>query len=203
VFPLARKDRLTIRELHEETLVYDQDRHKAHCLNATAREVWRHCDGQTSVDELARIVALETGIASASAVVGLALEQLARRHLLEAAPEAATDRVSRREALKKLAVGAALLPLIMTVATKTAAQSLSDTSDASDDPPPSTSPVQVTVQPTINVNTGGGSKAPPPAPATPCRTRGQSCVAAASGQRGTCCAGLTCTGVSMNAGVCG
>jgi Coenzyme PQQ synthesis protein D (PqqD) len=196
VDPLARTDGLTIRELPDETLVYDHDRHKAHCLNATARAVWRHCDGRTPVDELVGIVAVETGISSASAfaVVGLALEQLARRHLLEAAPEPAADRVSRREALKKLAVGAALLPLIMTVATKTAAQTLS----ALDDPAPAT-PVQVDV--TIPVNTGGGASKPPTA--APCRSRGQSCVAAASGQRGTCCAGLTCTGVAMNAGVCG
>ncbi len=196
MFPLARKHRLTIRELPEETLVYDQDRHKAHCLNATARAVWRHCDGQTPVDELARIVAAEIGIASASAVVGLALEQLARRHLLEAAPEPAPDRVGRREALKKLTVGAAILPLILTIATKTAAQSMSEGTDE-------TSVPKIQVNLTLPVNTGGGSKSPKPGPSGPCRSRGQSCVAAASGQPGTCCAGLTCTGVSMNAGVCG
>ncbi len=194
MLPCARKDRLTIRELPEETLVYDQDRHKAHCLNATARAVWRHCDGETSVDELARIVAKEIGIASASAVVGLALEQLARRHLLETAPAPAADRISRRDALKKLAAGAALLPLIMTVATKTVAQSLSG---AVDPPPP---PVQAQVNVTIPVTIGGGSHS---TQSPPCRTRGQSCVAATSGVQGTCCAGLACTGVSMNAGVCG
>jgi hypothetical protein len=197
LFPLARKHRLTICELPDETLVYDVDRHKAHCLNATAGAVWRHCDGRTSLDDLGRIVAVETGIASVSAVVGLALEQLGRRHLLETAPAPAADRISRREALKKLAVSAAVLPLIMTVATKTAAQTLSDPLNA-------TSPAPVQVDATIPVNIGGGSsKSPQPSSSTPCRTRGQSCVAAASGQQGTCCPGLACNGVSMNAGVCG
>lgn len=190
MLPLARKEGLTIRELPEETLIYDRDRHKAHCLNATARAVWRHCDGQTPLDALARIVAAETGIAAAPVVVGLALQQLARRHLLETALEPAAG-VDRRDALKKLAFGAALLPLIMTVATKTAAQSLSRMSDPA--PAPTT---QVNV--TVPVIVGGGSRSTP----TPCRARAQSCVAAASGQQGTCCAGLTCTGVSMNAGVC-
>src|SRR5579871_6759089 len=160
MFPLARTSRMTVCELPGETLLYDQDRHKAHCLNLIASAVWHHCDGRTSVEELARIVAEETGTAPATALVRLALEQLGRRHLLESVPEPATDREGRRDALKKLVIGAALLPLVMTVATKTAAQSLSDSgsSDPSSDPPSSDSsspsPVQVQINPTININTG-------------------------------------------------
>ena len=72
----------------DETLLYDHQRHKGHCLNATAALVWRHCDGNTSVEELTRIVAQEMGIAQAAQVVGLALEQLGRRHLLDTARSA-------------------------------------------------------------------------------------------------------------------
>jgi hypothetical protein len=43
--PQARTEGLTVRELAEETLVYDKERHKAHCLNRTAACVWKHCDG--------------------------------------------------------------------------------------------------------------------------------------------------------------
>ena len=47
--PAARTSGLVVRELAEETLVYDEERHRAHCLNRTAALVWRHCDGKTPV----------------------------------------------------------------------------------------------------------------------------------------------------------
>jgi hypothetical protein len=193
-FPRARQADLTVRELPEETLVYDQLRHRAHCLNATASLIWRHCDGRTSPHQLAALVADRLGSAASGAVVALALEQLGRRHLLEEAPPplARADRMDRRDALKKVAL-LAVLPLVMTVATRTAAQSLSDGGGGSSDPPPKSSP-------TVQVNVGVTviqQQAPP------CRTKGQSCLASASGQQGTCCGGLHCNGVSQGAGVCG
>jgi hypothetical protein len=201
VLPRARKDHLTVRELPDETLVYNRQRHRAHCLNPVAALVWRHCDGRTPVDELAHIVSAELGIADAAAVVALALEQLGRRHLLEEAPPPLPPaaRVSRREALKQLAAAAATLPIILTIATRAAAQTLSE---AMGSDPPATSPVQITVPVTVPITISGGkTKTPAPAPA-PCRTRGQSCLAGASGQQGTCCSGLRCNGVSQGAGVC-
>jgi hypothetical protein len=204
VFPTARKDDLTVRELPEETLVYDRRQNRAHCLNATAALVWRHCDGNTSLDELARIVSRELAIAGQS-VVTLALEQLAHRRLLDEAPPPLppAERLSRRDALKKLALTAAVLPLVLTVTPRVAAQTLSPdpaTTSTSDPPPPT--PVHISIDPTIVVQQGGRST-PAPQLTVPCRTKGQSCVAAASGQQGTCCPGLRCNGVFQNAGVCG
>ncbi len=215
MFPRARTDHLTVRELGDETLVYDRERHKGHCLNRTAALVWCHCDGRTSLAGLAQVVADETSVDDAAAVVGLALEQLGRRGLLVEAPTplAPTERVGRREALRKLAFVAAVLPLVLTIATKTAAQSISE--DPAPDPPPDPPPPPpppppptVTIGVGVNVeiptgSSGSGSKAAKPSNSSPCRTRGQSCLAGGSGQQGTCCAGLTCTGVSQGAGVCG
>jgi hypothetical protein len=188
--------------LPDETLVYDRLRHKAHCLNATASLVWRHCDGQTSIVDLARIVTGETGSSATIEVVTLALEQLANRHLLDEAPAPlqSAERLSRRDALKKLAVTAVVLPLVLTVTPRLAAQTLSPTTEPKPDPPSSTSPVQVVLDPTIVLPARNGTRQPPP---PPCRTKGQSCVATASGQQGTCCPGLRCNGVAQNAGVCG
>jgi Coenzyme PQQ synthesis protein D (PqqD) len=211
VFPQARKDRLTVQELPEETLVYDHERHKAHCLNASAALVWRHCDGNTSVDELARLVAQQLQITAPAALVGLALEQLERRHLLDCAPPLPTPgaRVDRRKALKKLALAAATLPIIMTIATKTAAQSMSGgtTDPPPPPPPPSSTSTSLNLGATFLLaggsgGAGGQSKSPPPPP-SPCRTKGQSCVALGPNQGGNCCSGLTCTGLSQGAGVCG
>jgi len=48
--PAARQEGLLVRELNDETLVYDLFNigHKAHCLNSTAALIWKYCDGQTS-----------------------------------------------------------------------------------------------------------------------------------------------------------
>ncbi len=116
--PQARKDKLTVRELPDETLVYDLERHKAHCLNATCALVWKHCDGRTSLAGLARLVQENLHIAQGEAVVQLALEQLSRRHLLEEQVEPLTEeaRLSRRAVLRRLALTAVALPLAMTIA---------------------------------------------------------------------------------------
>jgi Coenzyme PQQ synthesis protein D (PqqD) len=198
MFPRARQDNLTVRELPEETLVYDKERHKAHCLNRTAALVWRHCDGATSLDELGRLLAAELGVAEAVEVVGLALEQLQRRHLLAEAPLPLADRLSRRDALKKLALTAAALPLVMTIATKAAAQSMSDGEGGGG----GGGGPSVVVQPTVVIQTGSSSSQTRTQATGPCRTKGQSCLASASGQQGSCCAGLKCNGVSQGAGVC-
>ena len=56
MLPKARLDKLSIRELPDETLVHDLTTHKTHCLNPTAALVWRHCDGRTTLAELERQV---------------------------------------------------------------------------------------------------------------------------------------------------
>ena len=117
MLPKARRENLTVRELPDETLVYDLERHKAHCLNPTAGLVWRHCDGQTTLPQLTAMVRKQLKIGKAEAVVRLALEQLSRRNLLEQPlmPLADAARISRRRVLKKLALAAVVLPLVMTV----------------------------------------------------------------------------------------
>jgi hypothetical protein len=51
--PLAREEGLVIQELPGELLIYDLNNHKAHCLNQTAAFIWKHCDGMTTVCEMA------------------------------------------------------------------------------------------------------------------------------------------------------
>jgi hypothetical protein len=117
MFPKARQHDLTVRDLLDETLVFDHQRNKAHCLNRTVALVWRHCDGRTGVGDLARMLQDALVVSEGEAVVGLALEQLGSRHLLEQPVErlAGPGRLSRREVLKKLAVAAVAMPLVMTV----------------------------------------------------------------------------------------
>jgi hypothetical protein len=126
LLPKARQDKLTVRELPDETLIYDHAAAKAHCLNQTAGLVWKHCDGQMTVAELAVMLQRELSAPAGEALVHLALEQLSRRRLLEPLPaETADVRQSRRRVLRKLGVALAALPAIMTLTAPTAAQAAS------------------------------------------------------------------------------
>ena len=112
--PEKRRDGLVVKELPEEVLVYDLERHRAHCLNPAAAAVFKSCDGERTVGELARILRKETGAPADEAWVHLALDRLEKAHLLEergTAPRIGHG-VSRRDVLKKAGVGlaAALLP---------------------------------------------------------------------------------------------
>ena len=78
MLPLRRRDELVVQELSEETVVYDQRSHKAHCLNRTAALVWHHCDGQTSVGKLARLLHEELGLPADEQLVWHALVRLDR-----------------------------------------------------------------------------------------------------------------------------
>lgn len=126
--PAARRDGLVVRELEDETLVYDLERDEAHCLNQTAALVWKHCDGQTTVAEIARLVEEDLPATEAATfarskvdeqVVWLALSQLRRKRLLteRILRPRSTPRISRREMAHKLAQAAVLaLPFITTIA---------------------------------------------------------------------------------------
>src|SRR5882672_8494942 len=81
--PLMRSAGLVIDDLPDEVLVYDLDRHKAHCLNRAAALVWRHCDGQTAPAEIAGRVQAELDAPFNEDLVWLALRQLKELHLLE------------------------------------------------------------------------------------------------------------------------
>ena len=108
--PSARTEKLTVQELPDETLVFDHETGKAHCLNRIAGEVWKHCDGNTDAAELAARLSVPADS------VALALEQLDRRKLLVSeAPLPA-----RRDALRKLVAAAVMLPAIMTIAAPSA-----------------------------------------------------------------------------------
>lgn len=123
--PEARKEGLLVHELSGEVLVYDLDRHKAHCLNKTAALVWERCDGKTSVPQL--VQQLETALKTPvdEEVVWLAVDQLGKSRLLQEkiAPETGRVRLSRRELIKRAGLGAALaLPLVTSIIAPTAAQ---------------------------------------------------------------------------------
>jgi hypothetical protein len=92
--PRRRQRGLRIEEFQGEVLVYDLGRHRAHCLNGLAAQVWQHCDGATSIAEIARHVA-PPGSAPDEDLVWRALVALDDAKLLET-PLERTDESRRR-----------------------------------------------------------------------------------------------------------
>src|SRR5579862_2992602 len=76
--PRACRDGLLEETVGEELLLYDRDRHTAHCLSPVAACLWRHCDGEHDLAELA--VLAEVG----ESVVAEALQELRGKELLDA-----------------------------------------------------------------------------------------------------------------------
>ena len=132
LMPHARNEELVVEQLPDETLVYDLQRHKAHCLNATAAFVWRHCDGQTSVSELARLLQDELGTPANEEVVWLALDRLERVHLLQERGQHGTEtrRYSRRQVVRRLGQIGIALPMVVSIVAPRAAQAATTTTIA-------------------------------------------------------------------------
>lgn len=122
--PLARKGQLIIRELPDEVLVYDQDRNKALCLNQSAALVWKHCDGQTPITDIAQLIEKELKTPVTDDLVWLALTRLDKLNLLEEKIELpqAIAGMSRRDFSRKVGLSAALaIPVIMALSTSASA----------------------------------------------------------------------------------
>lgn len=117
IMPKAREDRLIIKDLPDETLVYDLDTDEAHCLNSTAALVWKNCDGERSVDEIMLSLEQETGMAADEGVIWLALDELERFKLLDSAPTKpmALAGMSRRQLIRALGVAGIALPAIVSI----------------------------------------------------------------------------------------
>lgn len=120
----ARGEGLVTRELENETLIYDLIRNKAHCLNESAALVWKHCDGRTTVPQMIQLLGKELEVSVDERLVWLALDKLSKAHLLEEriTLSAEAGRLSRREAVKRMGLGAALaVPVVMSIVAPTAA----------------------------------------------------------------------------------
>jgi hypothetical protein len=123
--PKARTDGLIVQRLAGETLIYDQERHKAHCLNKTAAMVWEHCDGASTPTQIADQLTSEMRVRVTRDVVLLAIAKLSRRHLMTSRRELKASRpgLNRREVLSKLGRGAVIaLPVITSILAPRAAQ---------------------------------------------------------------------------------
>jgi hypothetical protein len=111
--PKAKTAHLIVREIDDETLVYDMGRHAATCLNEFAAKVWRRCDGETSVADIA------DALGEDERAVWLALHQLTKAQLLTeviALPPDMRTGKTRRQIAGQLGLGAAVAAVSSIVA---------------------------------------------------------------------------------------
>lgn len=121
---------LSIQQVGEETLVYDERRHLAFCLNRISSAVWKRCDGSQSVAQIAAALKIGLALPESEEIVVLALAQFEKDGLLEPGVDlpaegnsAVFDEISRRNLMMKLGYGAAmLLPVVAMIAAPTPAQ---------------------------------------------------------------------------------
>lgn len=127
--PSARQEGLVVREVADEVLVYDLERHEAHCLNASAAAVWRACDGSKTVAQIASQLRGELDPSIDEDVVWVALSELWKQNLLQGEDEPKTrSGLSRATLLKRAGVGAAALslPAITSLVAPTVAHAVSN-----------------------------------------------------------------------------
>ena len=118
--PIARKNGMVIQEMPEEVLVYDLDTNKAHCLNQTAAFIWKSCDGNNSVSDIADLFENESGNKINEDLIWLAIDQLSDKDLLEVEYTTKFKGQSRREVIKKIGLATVVaLPLVASLTAPT------------------------------------------------------------------------------------
>lgn len=111
------KANILVEALPDETLVYDLDRHRAHCLNPTAALLLARADGERDLPALTRLLKEELGEPATEEIVRLGLERLRRARLLEWDGEGIGRKgMSRRQVIRRLAGVGIALPSVLTVA---------------------------------------------------------------------------------------
>jgi hypothetical protein len=126
--PLARVDGIVVQEIKDEILVCDTKSNQVFCLNQTAGEVWKLCDGKTDAKEISRILSRKFRAEFTEEMVLFSLDELSKENLLakKLSGEKLYFGVSRREALKRVGLASMVaLPIITAVTMPTAAQAQS------------------------------------------------------------------------------
>jgi len=129
--PAARVEGLLVERLDDEAVVYDLETKQAHCLKPLAAVVFAHCDGKTTVGDIAVLAAQQLDEKVDASEVADAVAQLDELGLLDAPLvilNGAGSGVSRREMLRKAGYTgavAAAAPLITSIAAPTAAMAQS------------------------------------------------------------------------------
>lgn len=137
MIPVARTEKLLIQEVGNELIVYDQENNGSHCLNPMAARVWHYCDGNNTINDIAKLLEKELNISKDSDVdmrglVYLTLEELERYNLIKdyVKRPIGTSGIPRRTVVKTgvlvggFAIGS-MFPLVKSIVAPVVAQAAS------------------------------------------------------------------------------
>ena len=114
--PIAKTQGLVVRQLGDETLVYDLALHTACCLNSSAALIWEYCDGDHSVQDLVDKFEYDGHGEINEDFVWMAIDQLAAYGLVEHRNSGRVPSQSRRLMLKRIGLATVVvLPIISTL----------------------------------------------------------------------------------------
>ncbi|MFL6375549.1 MAG: hypothetical protein ACJ73D_12850 [Pyrinomonadaceae bacterium] len=118
ILPRVKTSGLVIKELADETLIYDVDTNTAFCLNAPAAVIMGACDGRSTVADAQRFLAEKAGSAVDDDLIWNTVEEFRRRNLLADGHTVpfSEKHVSRRTLLKQAAALRVALPIVMVLA---------------------------------------------------------------------------------------
>lgn len=125
LLPKARSSGLVVEEVVDEVLVYELETHQARLLSPQTAKIWRLCDGQQTIEDIAEELAV------AQSVVEETIKELFAFELLDASPEKSVADgecadLSRRSVLTQGAAATLFAaPAIVTISIPTAAAALS------------------------------------------------------------------------------
>ncbi|MBV9214919.1 MAG: PqqD family protein [Acidobacteria bacterium] len=123
--PQARTENIVSIDAENETLVYDLETNKAHCLNEPAGFVLKNCDGVNTAADIRSLISKRTGEDVPEDHVWLALTQLKRAKLLKPDSAGSIQDIDRRAVIKRLTLtSAAALPFIASLAAPKSAYAL-------------------------------------------------------------------------------
>lgn len=126
--PAARFKDIVVQELRDEVLIANLTDNRAFCLNRTASEVWKLCDGTRDPKQIAKELSTSFHATVNEELVWFALEELSKENLLvEKIPsEKLFDGMSRREIIRRVGLASIIaLPSIASIVMPTAASAAS------------------------------------------------------------------------------
>ena len=126
--PKARNINIVVQELKYEMLICDLSNNRVFCLNITAGEVWKLCDGTNDIPNIARILSKKLRGNVSEEMVLFSLDELAKENLLEqkVSVNKVFHGVSRREVIRRLGFASMVaLPIITSVTMPYATQAAS------------------------------------------------------------------------------
>jgi len=120
-----RQDGRIIKRVDDELVIYDEQNHKVFHLNKAAAIVWEHCDGASSLDDLAHTLASHSELPASVDLAGLALQELRDADLIEGSFASVAGREVARRDVVRMAGFALALPAVVSLLAPTPAMAAS------------------------------------------------------------------------------